>query len=108
VGLTGEVRAVSAPEVRLKEGHKLGFKRALLARRQQEHLGSFPGLELIGVETLAAAIRSIFPWGGWGEDRGERMQVFMIIGRPMAAIKTGGHATPYVYDLKNGTTADTI
>src|SRR3989339_471839 len=61
VGLTGEVRAVSAPELRLKEGHKLGFKRALLARRQQEHLGDFPGLELIGVETLAAAIRSIFP-----------------------------------------------
>ena len=61
VGLTGEIRAVSAPELRLKEGHKLGFKRALLAQRQQEHLGDFPGLELIGVETLAAAIRSIFP-----------------------------------------------
>ena len=61
VGLTGEVRAVSAPELRLKEGHKLGFKRALLAQRQQEHLGDFPGLELLGVETLAAAIRSIFP-----------------------------------------------
>jgi DNA repair protein RadA/Sms len=61
VGLTGEVRAVSAPEIRLKEGHKLGFKRALLAQRQQEHLGDFPGLELVGVETLAAAIRSIFP-----------------------------------------------
>ena len=61
VGLTGEVRAVSAPELRLKEGHKLGFNRALLARRQQEHLGDFPGLELLGVETLAAAIRSLFP-----------------------------------------------
>jgi DNA repair protein RadA/Sms len=61
VGLTGEVRAVSAPELRLKEGHKLGFKRALLARRQQEHLGEFPGLELVGVDTLAAAIRSMFP-----------------------------------------------
>ncbi len=61
VGLTGEVRAVSAPEVRLKEGRKLGFSRALLARRQQTHLGEFPGLELIGVDTLAAAIRSLFP-----------------------------------------------
>ena len=61
VGLTGEVRAVSAPELRLKEGHKLGFKRALLAQRQHDHLGDFPGLELIGVDTLAAAIRSIFP-----------------------------------------------
>ena len=61
VGLTGEVRAVSAPELRLKEGRKLGFRRALLARRQQEHLGQFPGLELLGVDTLAAAIRSLFP-----------------------------------------------
>jgi DNA repair protein RadA/Sms len=61
VGLTGEIRAVSAPELRLKEGKKLGFSRALLARRQQDRLGEFPGLELIGVDTLAAAIRSIFP-----------------------------------------------
>ena len=61
IGLTGEVRAVSQPEVRLKEGHKLGFKRALLARRQVERLSDFPGLELVGVETLAAAIRTLFP-----------------------------------------------
>ncbi len=61
VGLTGEIRAVSQPEARLKEGRKLGFRRAILARRQQERLGDFPGLELQGVETLAAAIRSIFP-----------------------------------------------
>ena len=61
VGLTGEVRAVSAPEVRLKEGAKLGFRRALLALRQKERLGDYPGLELLGVETLATAIRSLFP-----------------------------------------------
>ncbi len=61
VGLTGEVRAVTAPETRLKEGRKLGFRRVLLAQRQQEHLGDFPGLELMGVETLAAAIRRLFP-----------------------------------------------
>jgi len=61
VGLTGEVRAVSQPELRLKEGHKLGFRRALLAQRQKERLGKFPGLELLGVDTLAAAIRSILP-----------------------------------------------
>jgi len=61
VGLTGEVRAVSQPELRLKEGSKLGFKRALLAQRQQERLGDFPGLKLLGVDSLAAAIRSILP-----------------------------------------------
>ncbi len=61
IGLTGEVRAVSQPEVRLKEGHKLGFRRALLAQRQMERLGELPGLELVGVESLAAAIRRLFP-----------------------------------------------
>jgi DNA repair protein RadA/Sms len=61
VGLTGEVRAVSAAEIRLKEGAKLGFRRAFLAQRQKDSLGEFTGLELIGVETLAAAIRSLFP-----------------------------------------------
>ncbi len=29
--------------------------------RQKERLGDYPGLELLGVETLAAAIRSLFP-----------------------------------------------
>ncbi|MBM4275616.1 MAG: DNA repair protein RadA [Deltaproteobacteria bacterium] len=61
VGLTGEVRAVSQPELRLKEGRKLGFSRALLAKRQKERLGEFEGLELLGVDSLAAAIRSILP-----------------------------------------------
>jgi DNA repair protein RadA/Sms len=59
VGLTGEVRAVTMPDIRLKEGHKLGFKRALLAKRQTERLGEFPGLELMGVETLAEAIKKM-------------------------------------------------
>jgi len=61
VGLTGEVRAVSQPELRLKEGRKLGFTRALLAKRQKERLGDFEGLELLGVESLAQAIRKLFP-----------------------------------------------
>lgn len=36
------------------------------------------------------------------------MDAFMIIGRPMAALKTGVHGMPYVYYFKNGTTADMI
>ncbi len=59
VGLTGEVRGVSQPEVRLKEGIKLGFRRALLADRQKERLGKISGIELMGVDTLATAIRTI-------------------------------------------------
>jgi len=61
VGLTGEVRAVISPEIRLKEGRNLGFKRALLAARQHERLGKTPGLELLGVDTLKAALRRILP-----------------------------------------------
>ncbi len=61
IGLTGEVRAVSQPEVRLKEGAKLGFRRALLASRQVERLGEVAGLDLVGVDTMAAAIRALFP-----------------------------------------------
>ncbi len=61
IGLTGEVRAVSQPEVRLKEGAKLGFKRALLASRQVERLGERFDLELVGVETVAAALRILTP-----------------------------------------------
>jgi DNA repair protein RadA/Sms len=59
VGLTGEIRAVSQPELRLKEGRKMGFRRALLAHRQQERLGAFPDLTLMGVDTLSAAIRTV-------------------------------------------------
>jgi DNA repair protein RadA/Sms len=59
VGLTGEVRAVSQPEVRLKEGHKLGFTQALLAQRQTERLADLPGLKLLGVATLAEAIKQV-------------------------------------------------
>ncbi len=50
---------MSQPEVRLKEGHKLGFTRSLLAKRQMERLGDFPGLTLLGVDTLAEAIRAL-------------------------------------------------
>ncbi|MGQ9689107.1 MAG: DNA repair protein RadA [Desulfobaccales bacterium] len=59
IGLTGEIRAVSQPELRLKEGHKLGFKRALLARRQTERLTDFPGLDLFGVDTLSQALKQV-------------------------------------------------
>lgn len=59
IGLTGEIRAVSQPEARLREGQKLGFKRVVLARRQSQRLGPFPGLDLLGVETLAEAIGQV-------------------------------------------------
>ena len=40
LGLTGEVRGVAFPELRLKEGRKLGFERFFLPLNNQRHLKS--------------------------------------------------------------------
>ena len=60
-GDPGSERPGSAPQ----GGHKLGFRRALLALRQKERLGDYP-VDPPGVETLAAAIRRPFPSEGIG------------------------------------------
>ncbi len=57
IGLSGELRAVSQLETRLKEARKLGFRRCLVpysARRRALELPD--GLEVIGCRTLAEAI----------------------------------------------------
>ncbi len=41
VGLTGEIRPVSFPELRLKEGEKLGFKKFILPEANRKHLKNF-------------------------------------------------------------------
>ena len=57
IGLSGEIRAVSQLESRLKEAVKLGFKRCVVPRSAQRHLTATPdGLTLIGCRTLAEAI----------------------------------------------------
>ncbi len=62
IGLSGEIRAVHQSEARLKEGAKLGFKRAILP---EVNLGTlkkregFPGLELIGVKSVREALEAI-------------------------------------------------
>jgi len=56
IGLSGEIRAVSQAEIRLKEASKIGFKRALLPRANLERLDSTFGLEAIGVKTLKEAL----------------------------------------------------
>ncbi len=59
VGLAGEVRAVSQPEVRLAEAARLGFTRALVPAATARHAGAPAGLELEGVETVAEALDRI-------------------------------------------------
>ncbi|MEW6375355.1 MAG: DNA repair protein RadA, partial [Thermodesulfobacteriota bacterium] len=55
VGLGGEVRGVSRSEVRIKEAARLGFKRCLLPKQNQEKIKRAKGIELIGVRTIQEA-----------------------------------------------------
>lgn len=57
VGLSGELRAVSQLEVRLKEALKLGFKRCVIPRSTRKYGVDFPdGLEVTGCRSLREAI----------------------------------------------------
>jgi DNA repair protein RadA/Sms len=57
IGLAGEIRAVPLADLRLAEARKLGFTRALLPAQNLARLEErTPGLELVAVERLAAAL----------------------------------------------------
>jgi DNA repair protein RadA/Sms len=58
VGLAGEVRPVQRGQERLREAAKLGFTRALIPRANAPK-GGIEGLEVIAVERLDAAVRSV-------------------------------------------------
>ncbi|MCA9875335.1 MAG: DNA repair protein RadA [Ardenticatenaceae bacterium] len=59
VGLSGELRAVSQLETRLREAAKLGFKRCVVPRStRKSSLTVPPGLEMIGCRTLAEVIQA--------------------------------------------------
>jgi DNA repair protein RadA/Sms len=53
VGLAGEVRAVSQPEIRLAEAARLGFERAILPAANVRNAEAPRGLAVEGVETVA-------------------------------------------------------
>ncbi|HEY3146463.1 MAG TPA: DNA repair protein RadA, partial [Dongiaceae bacterium] len=55
IGLSGEVRMVSQPELRLREAGKLGFRRVLMPRRREtakKERGSVPGIEILEIGHL--------------------------------------------------------
>ena len=58
VGLTGEVRAVSGIEMRLKEAAALGFRRAVVPRNNVGDGARFP-LEVRGVATIGDALEAL-------------------------------------------------
>ena len=60
VGLGGEVRGVSQPEIRVKEAARLGFKRCLLPKQNQEKMKGTRGIELIGIKTVWEAMEILF------------------------------------------------
>jgi len=56
IGLTGEIRQAPRLELRLAEAQRLGFKRAIVAERNDGSRPGVPGIELIRVKTVSAAI----------------------------------------------------
>lgn len=68
IGLTGEVRAVSQADSRLKEAAKLGFHKCLMPASNLSHLqnhrsglaqGNIDGVEVMGVQSVAQLYRLI-------------------------------------------------
>jgi DNA repair protein RadA/Sms len=60
VGLTGEVRAVSQPELRVKEAARLGFNRCVLPQGSLKNLEAPQGMQLIGINHAGEALDAIF------------------------------------------------
>lgn len=59
VGLAGEVRAISQPELRVREAAKLGFKRCIFPAGSRNQVKA-PDMELVGVRTLDEALEKLF------------------------------------------------
>jgi DNA repair protein RadA/Sms len=60
VGLSGEVRAVTQAEARLREAAMIGFKRALLPSGNAEKIKDNCGVEIIGVKTVEECLEIMF------------------------------------------------
>lgn len=56
VGLAGEVRAVTQPELRLREAAKLGFRRGVLPMLNRTRIDDVSGIEVVGVRDVEAAL----------------------------------------------------
>jgi DNA repair protein RadA/Sms len=60
VGLAGEVRAVSHPDLRVKEAARLGFNRCFLPAGNLKNLEAPSGLRLMGVKSAEEMLEDIF------------------------------------------------
>ena len=59
VGLSGEVRAISQIKERLSEAEKLGFKKAVIPKRNLKNIEYKGLIKIIGVDNVYSAIESI-------------------------------------------------
>ena len=60
VGLGGEVRGISQAEGRAKEAARLGFRRCLLPKQNEEKIKPIKGIQFIGVRTVQEAMEALF------------------------------------------------
>ncbi|MBQ0083278.1 MAG: DNA repair protein RadA [Clostridiales bacterium] len=56
IGLSGEIRAVSRVDSRIKEAQRLGFKRCVIPKSNLKNISGSADIEIIGVKTLKEAI----------------------------------------------------
>ena len=59
IGLSGEIRAVSFIEKRIREAQKLGFKRIMIPARNRFDANTIEGVEIIKVSSVSQAIYKI-------------------------------------------------
>ncbi len=60
VGLGGEVRGISQPELRVREAERLGFQRCLLPKKNLERMKGIKGIELVGVGSIQELVGDLF------------------------------------------------
>lgn len=59
IGLTGEVRGVSRIEQRIREAHKLGFKRVIIPAKNMRGLEAPADIEVVGVHNISEALQEV-------------------------------------------------
>ena len=64
VGLSGEVRSVSALNQRLTEISRLGFKRCVIPAHVRDEVKQFDGMDVIPVKNVREAIRAVLGKNG--------------------------------------------
>jgi DNA repair protein RadA/Sms len=60
IGLAGEIRGVSQPELRINEAKKLGFKRCLLSKSNMDICRAISNIELVGLDSVRDLTHVIF------------------------------------------------